>query len=449
MITIHNSRWVLLAGLLAALVGVAAGPPPRSTGARAEPEDLSKWEWYHEIQLPPGTSGLVDFVLPPAVFGRSLPDLGDLRLIDSAGKTVSYALRIRVPRNVQEPLPHQRTFNRAVRPDRSVEISIDLGEAPPQHNEIAVQLAGEGYGRALRLDGSADGKTWSKLLDRVYVVHLKVEDKIIDQHRFSYSPSRFRYLRVQVKPDRVLENDEPQLKSVEVYHSVRVPGEEVTHTAVLQPREPVRSDNEYASAWVIDLGAARVPCERLDVQIEEREFTRHFKLEQFEPGQPEAQLLVTGELRREVGNRSVSVPIVLQRPVFTRWLRLTIEDARNPPLTIGNVWYTASAREVVFRVPEGTRPPLRLYYGNPKATAPRYDFASTLPPRLGPLPDRVELGVLERNPQYVAPPLPWTERWPYLVDAVLTAACAVLLVILVVLARTALRRQDESLKASA
>jgi hypothetical protein len=437
MVTLRR-RWLFVTFMLVALGAVGAGPPAR-THTGAEPEDLSKWEWYHEVPLPSGASGLIDFVMPPDVFGRSRPDLGDLRLIDSAGKTVPYALRIRAPRDVQEPLAHQRTFNRAVNPDRSLEISIDLGEAPPQHNEIAVQLAGDGYGRPLRLEGSPDGKTWSKLLDHVYVVHLKVGDQLIDQHRFSYSPSRFRYLRVALKPDRVLKNDEPQIKSVQVYHSIRVHGEEMTHGATLQPREPVRWNNEYASAWVIDLGEEGVPCERLDIQIEERDFVRPFMVERFEPGRSDPQVIVAGELRPNDKNRSPTVPIILQQTVFARWLRLTIQDARNPPLTIGNVWYTAAVRQVVFRVPEGTQPPLRLYHGNPMATAPRYDFASTLPARLDPLPDRIELGALERNPQYVPPPKPWTERWPYLVDAVLAAACALLLAVLFVLARRAIR----------
>jgi hypothetical protein len=447
MITKRQSRWLLLAGLLAALAAMGAGPPPR-TAPGAQPEDLSKWQWDHEVPLPAGRSGLVDFVLPPAVFSRSRSDLGDLRLIDSAGKTVPYALHIREPQDVQDPLPHQRTFNRAINPDRSVEISIDLGEAPQQHNEIAVQLAGDGYGRPLRLDGSADGKTWSKLLDGVYVVRLKVGDKLIDQHRFSYSPSRYRYLRVHVRPDRVLENDEPKILSVQVYHTVRLPGEEVTNAAVLKPRQPVRWNNEYASASDIDLGEQGVPCERLHLQIEERDFVRPYMIEWIEPGQPESQLVISGELRRDGNDRSPSLPIVLRQTVFKRWLRLTIQDARNPPLTIGNVWYSAAAREVVFRVPADIRPPLRLYHGNPKATAPRYDFASTLPPRIDPLPDRVQLAGPELNPQYVPPPKPWTERWPYLVDTVLAVACAVLLGILVVLARTAIRRHDTSLRAA-
>jgi hypothetical protein len=439
--TINSRRFCGLLGLLAAFTAMAAAPPPKAP-SRAQPENLTHWPWYHEVKLPaniePGTR--VDFVVPPAVFGRANLELGDLRLIDGAGKTVPYALRVRSPQNEQRPLPQQRTFNQGTNDDHSVAVSVDLGENPQQHNEIEVNLAGSGYGRPLRLEGSADDKTWSKLLDGVYVVHLDVAGKRIDQKRFSYPPSRFRYLRVHIRPDRVIEDDRPQLLSVQVYHSVHVPGESITLPATLGAREPGRLYSEYASSWVIDLGERNVPCERLSLDVEEPDFSRSYNLELFNPSEP-AMMIQGGELRRVPGERS-PIEIALQRPVTAHKLRLTIQDSRNPPLTITGVRFTAAVREVVFVVPSGLKAPLRLYHGNPKAFAPNYDFAASLPQRLDPTPLRVELSGPEKNPQYVPPPKPWTERWPWLVDAVLAVACVVLLCILVVLGRNAIRKHD-------
>jgi hypothetical protein len=431
---------LLAAASLAALAGLGAAPP-LGAPTRAEPEDLSHWRWHHEVRLPAGAGkGLVDFILPPSVFGRSRPDQSDLRLSDAAGKTVPYALRVRTPRDDHESLP-LRAFNRVVNPDSSVEVSIDLGEAPPQHNEITVNLAGTGYGRPLRLDGSADGKTWSKVLDGVYVVHLEAAGQTIDQRRFSYPPSRFRFLRVRVRPDRVTEKDEPNLESVQVFHGVRVPGEELTLSATLQPREPVRLAGEYGSAWVIDLGGDNVPCEKLSLDVEEQDFARFYTLEVLQPDAT-AQAVASGELRKQPNDRTAAITIPLQRPVATRRLRLTVQDYRNPPLTVTGVRFTAAARQVVFAVPTGMKQPLRLYSGNPSAPAPRYDFAASLPPLLDPPPSRAELSGPEANKRYVPPPKPWTERLPWLVDAVLAAACAVLLGVLSVLARAAIRGSD-------
>jgi hypothetical protein len=441
----RRSFLLLCPGLLAAAAALGAAPPPASDSVRAQPEDLTHWEWYHEVRLPEGKGPLGDFILPPSVFGRSRPEQHDLRLVDAAGQTVPYALRVRAPRDEQVPIPG-RTFNQGVNDDRSATISIDLGEGAPQHNEIAVEVGGDAYGRPLLLEGSGDNRTWSRLLDRVYVVRLEVDGKPVEKKRFSYPPSRFRYLRVVVRPDRVLEKDEPHIQSVQVYHTVRVPGEMVTLDARVEPREPVRLYGEYGSAWVIDLGDRNVPVERLSLQIKEPTFSRMFSIELMDSGEsgpPGAGLPVvqTGELH---GKEGEPIEVDLQRSLTATRLRLTIQDARNPPLTLTGVRFTAAAHEVIFPLRPGWKLPLRLYHGNPDAPAPRYDFAHTLPPRLDTPPLRATLGDLEKNPQYVPPPKAWTERWPYLVDTVLAVACAVLLGILAVLGRAAIRRHDSA-----
>jgi hypothetical protein len=427
--------WLVAAGLLAVFSALAAAPPS------AQREELSHWQWYCDVRLPDnaGPGRRVDCLVTPAVFGRANPELGDIRLVDDSGATIPYALRILAPRNVQEELPGARTYDRVVHPDRSIAASIDLGEAPPEHNEIVVNLAGDGYGRPLRLEGSPDGKSWSKLLDCVYVVHLK--DPKIDQRRFTYPPSRLRFLRILVRPDRVIENDEPKLESVHVFHSVHLPGESVTLPAELERREPGRLDGQYSSSWLIDLGARNVPCERLSLRIAEQGFARPYSLAVADSDNP-TQPFQFDILRRQPDDRSGEVEIVLRQPVEAHKLRLTIQDASNPPLTIEAVHFSAAARQIVFDVPANLKRPLRLYSGNPNSPPPRYDFASNLPPRLVPSPLRATLADPEANPKYVPPPKPFSERWPWLVDTVLACACALLLGILLVLARTAIRKSD-------
>jgi hypothetical protein len=88
--------------------------------------------------------------------------------------------------------------------------------------------------------------------------------------------------------------------------------------------------------------------------------------------------------------------------------------------------------------------PLRLYFGNPKAQAPNYDFSRFLPATLVPEPSRAQWSSagVQPNPTYVPEPKPWSERWPWLVYVVLGTASLVLLVILAVLARKALVKSD-------
>ena len=119
-------------------------------------------------------------------------------------------------------------------------------------------------------------------------------------------------------------------------------------------------------------------------------------------------------------------------------------DDRNKPLTISNVTYTAAVRRLIFARAE-VESPLRLYFGNPTAQAPHYDFARNLADKLSPAPDRGVLAeVAENNPSYQPVSKPWTERSPWAIYVILSSACLVLLGILGLLAKDALARADRS-----
>jgi hypothetical protein len=206
-------------------------------------------------------------------------------------------------------------------------------------------------------------------------------------------------------------------------------------------RQPVPAGEGPGSAWFITFGASeRVPVESLSFEVREDELARPFRLELADPGEPR-QYLAGGEWRRRP--EEPRKPLVIAFPeAMPRRLRLVVTDFRNPPLNITAARYTAAARQVIFRPPDDAEGSLRLYFGNPRAQEPRYDFASTLPATLDPAPLRTDLGVRQANPDYRPPAKPWTERWPWLVYVVLGVASVVLLVLLGLLGREAMARHD-------
>jgi hypothetical protein len=411
-----------------------------ATAADAEPEALSAWEWYQDVAWDAVKSPRqVDFVLPPSVFDKSREDLGDLRLYDANHRAVPYALRVRRERDEQVPLT-AREFNRAAHPDRSVELSLDLGDAPGEHNEIRVLMPGKNVRRRLHLEGSNDDKQWNTLLDKVDWMAFRAGGQKIDVHTFRYPASRFRYLRVQVRPDRSLEEDKPALQAVTVLRSIQQPAKNITLPANLGPREPVPADDAPGSAWFLDFGGDRVLCERLSFDIGDPEFVRPYRLE-MALGDGGFRPLARGEWRRQRGEKPAPLGITFNE-VHARRLRLIVTDHRNAPLNIQSARYTAPARQVIFAPPAELTPPMRLYFGNPDAAAPHYDFAETLPAVLEPPPLRGSLNELTRNPEYQPPPRPWSERWPWLVYVVLSAASLALLGILGLLGREAIARRD-------
>lgn len=410
--------------------------------AEAEPEALSAWEWYEEVTWDPAQSPRrVDFVLPPSVFDKARPDLADLRLYDSSGRVIPYALRVRRGRDEQEPLK-AKEFNRVTHPDHSVELSLDLGNAPVEHNEIRVNMLGANVRRRVQLEGSNDDKKWNTLLDHAQWLMFRANEQKIDVHTFRYPVSRYRYLRIHVWPDRSLEKDRPSIDSVIVRRSIQVPAENVTLPANVGRREPVRAYGDPGSEWFIDFRGDRAPCEELAFDIADEEFVRPYRLEVAE-SDGSRSFLTSGEWRRRRGDQPRPMVITFSE-TLPRRLRLVVTDHRNAPLNILSARYTAPARQVIFDPPADVAPPLRLYFGNPDAAAPHYDFAATLPPELKLAPLRGSLGDLTKNPDYRPPLLPWSERWPWLVYVVLSLASLVLLLLLGLLGREAIARHDRA-----
>jgi hypothetical protein len=119
-----------------------------------------------------------------------------------------------------------------------------------------------------------------------------------------------------------------------------------------------------------------------------------------------------------------------------------VTDDRNPPLNIRSCEFAAAARQVIFE-PGDRKGPFTLYFGNGAARDPNYDFGRNLPPTVEPKPERTQLeGEAQANPAYHPEPLPWTERWPWLIYVVLGTASAVLIAILALLGKEVIRRHD-------
>ena len=127
----------------------------------ATPESLSAWPYYKEIQ---SRGGLTDFMLDRDVLDKARTDQADLRLYDSAGREMPYALRIR--REVDtHSLFTSREFNRAVEGAAAV-VSCDLGAQPQEHNEAVISTTGNNFRRLAEVDGSPDGAQWFTLASR-------------------------------------------------------------------------------------------------------------------------------------------------------------------------------------------------------------------------------------------------------------------------------------------
>jgi hypothetical protein len=414
-------------------------------GADAVRHNFQRWQYVQETPLPDAPASdmpqYCDFVLPVSVFDQAREDLGDLRLLDAGGVEIPYALRVRRKENSEQPVT-ARQFNRADGPDHSSELTLDLGEEPPEHNELEVDMPGKNYRREAHLEGSPDGQTWSKLLEK-NLVDFQVDNQHLKDVRLVYPPSRYRYLRLRVQRDPQVDEKAVPLSNVIVRRLVEIPGEFVTFPVQIGPREPVRAGAGPGSAWELNPGGANVPCEKLLVEIADSEFARDYSIQKAgrtdsaEPFQP----VWSGQWSRLAGQPHRPLEADFSEQLAAR-LKLIVTDFRNPPLELTGAQVVAPARQIVFERKATLRGPLRLFFGNPQAEPPHYDLERNLPKQLDPEPVRLTLSPRDVNPSYVPEPKPLSERWPWAIYVVLSGASLFLAVVLANLGLTAVALHD-------
>ena len=443
-------RWAVLWTLLALPAGAEAAEHKKASGdassAPSAVESMAAWKYVAEVPLKRqgragGAPPLVEFVLTPPVFDGARLDLADLRLYDGRWHEVPYALRVRRPVDTTAEVA-AREFNRVRDASGTSRLSLDLAQGDIEHNEVEVKTPGINFRRRAVLEGSDDGQSWYKLAERD-LLRFRADSGSFVRETIAYAPCRYRYLRITVKRDPQVDDAPVEIAEVVVRRRVRVPGEIVTRPVPVGPRAAVHAGRGPGSAWIIDLGGDAVPCDRLLVDVADAEFHRDYRIEAAGPPDSDQPFHVVGAgvWKRRAGEKKA--PMVARfDEVRAARLKLVVTDHRNPPLQIQAVQAGAPARVVVAPWSPELAGPLRLYFGNPKATAPNYDFGRNLPKQLDPRPLRLAVGPRRPNPGYQPEPLPLTERWPWLIYVLLGAAVAVLGALVLNLARAAIAAAD-------
>ena len=386
--------------------------------ARA-PESLSAWRYFKPLNPPSPGSAWAELILDAEVLGQARDDLADLRLYDAQGREIPHALRILRDLDDQK-LREGRLFNQATEGASTV-VSVDLGDTPQQHNLVDIDIPGTNFRRFATLEASPDGAHWSTLAAQVVLFRFAANGQTLEQHRIGYPESRQRYLRLHITRDPQSDTATPVISDVHVQRRVQAKGELAQFPLTFGGREPDRHSGRPASVWNFDAGAG-LPISRLQLTVTSGRFSRPFELAAVDdPASP--RILASGE----VHDTTLAGPLLIDFPEqYARRLRLTVIDDRNEPLSLVGTTVFSAAREVLFELPAAGSAPLRLYYGNPDAIAPHYDLNARLDAGAAAPRPRLALGSQRANPDYSPRPKPFTERHPWLVYAILIAACVVL-----------------------
>jgi hypothetical protein len=373
--------------LAIALVLAATG----AAGAKPAREAPDAWAFRKPVSVPALSQPSFVELRPDAdVMRDAAPTLADLRLRDDTGGDVPYAVRRRdkVGASVTRESP---MLELVTTPEGSVRFMLDAGPDRRPHGRVrlSVREQARNFRVPVRVEIADDGRAWRLVREAGFIYRVEGETKTADT-TVSYPVSTARWIRLTIGPERG--QALPLAGAAIVVGDTGRQEDRIPAALVERDAESMRR----TSRLVLDLRSRR-PADRVELDVAERTFHR-------------VVLVETGDDRktwRWVGSGGISAVDVagirerLSNVRFpetgSRYLRLTIQNLDEPPLTVTGARVFAVKRAVVFEATPGRT--YVLDYGNPAAGAPRED--ARVPPLLGdPLPTAV-LGATRPVP---APP---------------------------------------------
>jgi hypothetical protein len=396
---------------------------------------MSSWPSTAQVNMSSNSPGVYELSLPLPLLDKATESLSDLRLVDADNREIPFAVRIR--REIDEQREIGATLFNAATVGSAAEVSVDVGEGGGEHNEVEIQTSGSNFRRRVNIEGSDTGREWRVLRNDAVIFGFTSNNSSVDSSRVSYPTSRYRYLRIRVLSDEMIDKSAPMITGAKVMMSILQKGELATWAVAVPSYDLFRNRGAHASSWTIDLGG-RVPCSQLSLGIQDQSFSRPFQVEVIDDPD-NVRVVANGGITRRVNEEAKPVVITFEQEEYARKLRLMITDYSNQTLTINSIEASAPARQMIFELKQPAVLPLRVFAGNANAPAPHYDYENEVAALLSKPPTEVNLGSVVSNPSFVPEPLPLTERVPWLIYLVLAASSLALGWILFNLARTAMK----------
>jgi len=371
----------------------------------------TEWQFSKPVEAPTSNEGYLRVSVDGEVYRRAQRSLADLRLVDDLGKEVPYSIYAQRETTTQESY-EPKIFNRAVLPGAYSTLTLDL-EQEAESNTLVLRISSRNFKRRVEIAGSNDRKQWFVLKADGYIFDFSGDQKI-HLTTIKYPDSKYRYLQVKVWNGK----EEPlTIEGASLSRVKTTPARRAVRGVRLHSRE--EDAKLKATLCVLDLSYENLPADFLMIDTPEENFSRIVEIQ----GGNDLKIWESpqqGDLYRfRTDKYSVEKKTLRFQEMRCRYLKLLIYNHDDPPLKLAAFEVQSVEEDLVCRVQPDRS--YSLYYGNPQAHAPRYDFErlknylslETIP--------RVRLGAESENGSFrpSGPKRPWTERQPFLFWGVL------------------------------
>ncbi len=378
--------------------------------------DKAKWIYSKEIRLEPfSAKKLASFSLDSDVFDNS-KGLADLRIINSLGVETPYKLVVDSTTGTRQTFPVKIT-NLGSKAGEYTQMILDLGITGESHNNLTVSTSSINFRRQVEVEASDDSVNWlviKKASEGGYIYDYSVDFKA-QNTTVNYPDSTYRYLRV-----KIVDNGEAPLKlsGATVYRYVPQGSKEVFYTPKVEKGEDKEKRSSY---YILDLEAKGIPSSKLTFSSKNENYNRQVALEGSNDKQNWSSVTGTDVIFNYDTPKFVGTKSILNYPESNyRYLKLTVFNRDDQPVNLDNFRVSGVLRKVLFEAEPNIA--YRLYYGNNKARFAEYDLGAFLQYLDTSNTINGVLGAQEKNGDFkgeIAPEVPLTERYPYLLAGIL------------------------------
>lgn len=347
--------------------------------------------------------GRVAVALDRDVYAGARADLGDIRVVDDAGKRVPFVIDRDAPEPPQ-PL-HPAILNRGFVAGKTAGATLDFGQKVRKF-ALHVSLPGENFRRRVEVEGSDDGRAFTTLLDDAWLFAIPGAARY---ERIVLPEGDHRFLRLTVH----LGPEDP--RRVEIGDVTAVGGRAPTPAGVTVPVavRAIQRDGEHETLLVLDLPGPRHPFRSIDLDVATASFLRCVVVEAQRVPLDWVPIGDGVVYRYESGGRHYE-KTRLEIGGRERRIRLRVRNLDDAPLEVRGASVVVPRERVLFEAEAG-----RVYwltYGDAKAPFPSFDLQRTMgaPEAWAAQASEGRLGQPQRISGGPAPSRPWTERYPAL-----------------------------------
>jgi hypothetical protein len=240
----------------------------------------------------------------------------------------------------------------------------------------------------------------------------------------SFPDNSYRFLKIEISdPD----NNPVDMNSVEVKQYVQKDAQQFGSEVKFEIN---RDDSEKTSIIIADMGQGGIPTSRLSFSTSGENFNRGASIYSSKSkNSSDWKYVGQGYIFRYNTPKFIGENLSLDINETTdRYIKIVIYNNDDEPLEFSKIEAFGIYKDIIFQA-KGDKE-YQLYYGNPKASYPKYDIDNYLKYYDLAKAQKITLGARSNNPNFVPekePEKPFSEKMPYFLPAALSVLGLILL----------------------